>query len=297
MERDKELPGIKWLERDEKRLVAQRERVERIRKRRRDREPVRAPEATPEQRKRERAEAELNGHNDSSRLGGPFYGEWINAQGALAMFQEKRAELPKGDLAAALAKLEKRQAAIADRFVELKSAPVDVQTAVDAMKAQVADMAVDGRPKLDDLVLYRERGFARTLGVGKAEFAEQPIFFKDDSAVIVEMGNSTLAWLFEEEIIAKLEKEIRARYAGVAGVSVEARYQEEAALRAEWLDNQRIIVRIAEERGEPLPAVHPLALFSIERAGQRPLTFVEHPKATPGQSATIGLPIAARGGK
>lgn len=289
--------GAKWGEREDKQLKKLRDKVERVKAKHAEllakrEEETAAP--SPEQRRRDRMEADLNGDEVTGRVGGPDYAEWILAQGPRALFVDKRAKLPSGDLEKAAAKLEKRQDAIIDRMLVLSTAFVDADYAVLEMRSQVAELASKGQPKIEELLRYRTRGLDRVTSLGQIEFPAEHVFTRDLSQSIEgELGTSFACWLFEDAVTAKLEGMIRARVAqDPNAISLNDRIAEEAALRAEWLENQRVLVRTYEELERPLPRVHPLALFEVERATDRALSEPWPIDRNPNAAATIGTPIA-----
>jgi hypothetical protein len=296
-EREKNNTGIKWGEKDEKQLNRLKDKLEKLNKRRQEL-TRKDEEIPPEVRQREKIANELNGSDPQLGLD---YVDWIVRQNSLSSFVEDRAELPPDDLEKALAKIAKRQESIIDRVLALRAASVDAETAIAEMRRQVAEKSVKGAPNIAPVTAYRQRS-AFGFSLGEIQWPEEHVFTRDASQSIAgELGNCLVCWLFEDELTARLEKLIRDRIAtDPDAISIEARLTEESALKTEWLENQRVQIRICHELGLELPEVHPMALFEIRggenRAAPEPWNVQVSP---PGSSPTIGIPTsrAAAGGK
>ena len=159
-EREKEMTGTKWQERDERRLNAMKDKKAKLAERRKAYERQPEPETTAEERRRRRLVHELNGAVRPEE--GPLsLAHWLAGHPAYAGFKEKRAELPQGDLKKVLAKIEMRLANILDDIFALRAAPLDLQTVLDKMRNSVWDKAQEGMPDLSAIFAYQARGMDR----------------------------------------------------------------------------------------------------------------------------------------
>jgi hypothetical protein len=269
---------------DEKQFELLQRQLERAKAKRKSFEPQPEPRLTPEERRRENAREELNGANPA---------EFIAGLGPLAQFIPAPAELPSGDLTKAAEKVTAKLDAVLEKFLTNREDKVDKATALAKARTAHAAMLVSGAPKVKT-VIYRTRGFNKRRSVGEVEWPTQTAFSADlNKSITRELGIAFVCWLFPKESLARLEDEIHRLYDGEDdhGVSPNERDAIEDKLRAEWLALQRVQVRIAEELRAPIPEVHALAYFEVERAPSR-----ERPEAylqvTEGGALNAGAPVA-----
>jgi hypothetical protein len=186
---------------------------------------------------------------------------WISRQRPLAGFREKRAEIPRGDLKAALKNTTAAINEKLDRLLACQIAPVTADEAVAEMKRQVFEKAAFGSIDPMPCANYRVRGVDGELG--KIAWPEEPLSARE--IISNELGVSFACYILRDQIIEKLEREIRAKLKHYPdAMTIAARHTEETELKYDIIDLQRVQVRICDELDLPLPMVHPFALFEIE---------------------------------
>jgi hypothetical protein len=246
------------------RLASLQKQQERVDAKRKSLEAPKAPKLTPEERRREEARVELDGGQNPA--------EFAASQGPLANFESAPAELPSGDLKKARAKLEdKKLPEILSSFIANRADKVDEASALAKARADHAAMVKLGAPNVEQTTTYRRRGFERRPTVGEIEWPTKTAFSFDlNKSITTQNGVAFACWLDPEGTWARIEAEIRALYTDGGGTAPANRDDYENELRAEWLATQRVLVRICEELGEPIPEVHALAYFEVERAASKP---------------------------
>lgn len=303
MERQRERSGSNWTKKDEARLEAMRAKLATITKRLREAQPVATPtpEAVTDTDKISKRKSRLR--NEIFNSLNPSPAQLFAEQSPYAKFITKRAELPKGDLDAALKKTRARQDAIISELVDLDDMPLDFETAKLQMEYRVDLMAEEGAPDVSQLTIYTKRfETGGKKSQGDIGWPRRPIFnpAMTESAE-VELGVAFTTWLFRDDIKKRLAADIRERLAGQKTMSIPERHQREADLRAEYLQLQRLEVRICEELSLPLRRVHPLAYFEMDRDKDAPApdfgAGTAYRGEEKGRAPTIGVPVAPMGAK
>jgi hypothetical protein len=279
--REKEHYGERWREQDEKRLAEEKARLDKL-VAKHDAIKLREDDTTP-------TKAEIRRANFIAGFI-PDFLEYLAKTSPRQSFVERRAELPGGDLQKAYSKATAQFDAIIDRLAKLENSKASADEAVAKMRADLAKMAEAGAPDVTPAMNYRARGFTKHKALGDVKWPEEPLFNGDLSGSISgELGVSFACWLWHDEIADRLEAQIRERVAlDPDAMPTAERDALESKLRAELLDVQRVMVRIAEELGDPVPHVHPLAALQVELGEILPERFVERPLAIPDAAETIG---------
>ncbi len=230
-------------------------------------------------------------------IGNTHLPEWLAAQSPLARFESMPATVPRikpDALPKALVESRQAQDAIIDKLRKVKSLPLDIETMVAEMRREVDRTASTGQPDLSGLARPRDKTHRGRIGWPVAHTHS----FDLTKATSSQLGISFACWLFPDQVKARLEEELRAKY-GKGGLSADARATKLAELEANLLEAQRVHARLcamADDAGVPCERglLHPLALLEIERTASapKPGRKTPKPKDTVGQP-TLGARLSA----
>jgi len=289
-EREKARSAVDWRDEDEARLEKLRTKEKRYHEQLR---PVKndAPKFTGDAKRRV----------DFIRESSPPPLSWLASQPPHAIWAEKRAELPSGNLKKALDSCRVDQSTKVDRAAYLDRALIDLESALAKSDSGVDRIAAKGRPDVRPVTSWRKRGGdGSRKSQGEIQWPTPDLYDQGlHNADTSELGISLICWLFGPQIKKRLRDEVRELYqaTGDNGVSAHDREREMRELRAQLLELQRLEVRICDKLGVEHGPVHPLALFEMERLPDAPRKV--NPEAggrvmPPGTPPTLGAKLAAK---
>lgn len=243
--------------------------------------------------------------NERDRLqyAADFAQPWLNFledQDRLTRFVSRRAEFQGTASVAALNDAYKAIDGTVDEIIAILAKPLDIETQLEAARSDVARFAEKGEPNIEDVRWYVNRAVTNRQSAkrqGKIKWPEGAIFGPGlDSSAPIELGTSFVAWLFRDQVEAKLEEMIRANQGEEPGLSIPDRERMEADLRTRLLEEHRIASRFQSEllaRGERIEVrnLHPLAFLEIDfgeraKAEERPPQYFQGDPGVPG-----GVPL------
>jgi hypothetical protein len=202
----------------------------------------------------------------------PSIEDWLLSRPREERYCERRAELiklSKGEtFADALAKNRAEQDEIITKLVAIEGAPLDLATALAAMRRDVAKLAAQGAPNVNGVLRFTVKSLQSGKSQGEVTWPTENLFQPNlGSSYAVPLGTAMLAWLFPAELEARLESIIRAKAGTGNGLTVVEREAAQMELAARLLDLQRTEERVIytmEEQG-----------IKVERSSRHPMAFLE----------------------
>jgi hypothetical protein len=161
----------------------------------------------------------------------------------------------------------------AEQILIAQKAPLDVETALQKMRADVGRLAAKGEPDVSGVLRQRVTNARAGAEQGSVIFPTESIAsIVATSRHDVQLGNSFLAWMFRPQLEQRLETLIRARIDPEASMSREERAARVRECEATILELQRaeeLLVCKLEAQGNIAARVggrNPLAILELEPA-------------------------------